>query len=126
MAPVNFTYILLQVFFLVVFKKSFSYGSKPNIILILADDLGYGDLASSGHPTSMSPNLDKLAATSLDLNSSICLWTLKKSLLKSTVCFSSSCIRVLHLFLWFSQLSSGAIFNRSFCGCGIGLALDSK
>ena len=69
MSPVNFTYILLQVFFLVVFKKSFSYGSKPNIILILADDLGYGDLASSGHPTSMSPNLDKLAATSLDLKS---------------------------------------------------------
>ena len=69
MALVNLSSILCQVYFLLIFKKSFTYGSGPNIILILADDLGYGDLASSGHPTSMSPNLDKLAATSLDLKS---------------------------------------------------------
>ncbi len=37
---------------------------RPNIVLILADDLGYGDLASAGHPTSLTPNLDKLAASS--------------------------------------------------------------
>ena len=37
----------------------------PNVVLILADDLGYGDLRSlSGHPTSSSPNLDKLARAS--------------------------------------------------------------
>eukprot|EP00118_Oscarella_pearsei_P022434 m.259563 g.259563 ORF g.259563 m.259563 type:complete len:513 (+) comp40423_c1_seq7:3494-5032(+) len=34
---------------------------KPNIVLLFADDLGYGDLGVYGHPTSTSPNLDKMA-----------------------------------------------------------------
>ncbi|XP_078533629.1 arylsulfatase A-like [Lissotriton helveticus] len=33
----------------------------PNILLLFADDLGYGDLGCFGHPTSGTPNLDKLA-----------------------------------------------------------------
>uniref|UniRef100_A0A8C6YH06 Arylsulfatase A n=1 Tax=Naja naja TaxID=35670 RepID=A0A8C6YH06_NAJNA len=37
----------------------------PNIVLIFADDLGFGDLASYGHPTSATPNLDKMAAEGL-------------------------------------------------------------
>ena len=44
-------------------------GNSPNIILILADDLGYGDLSAYGHPTSFSPNLDKLTRSSLGLTS---------------------------------------------------------
>ena len=40
---------------------------SPNIIILLADDLGYGDLGFSGHPTSLTPNLDNLAASSLHL-----------------------------------------------------------
>ena len=36
--------------------------SKPNIIFILADDLGWGDPAFRGHPYMKTPNLDRLAS----------------------------------------------------------------
>jgi len=35
--------------------------APPNFIVILADDQGYGDLGSFGHPTIRTPNLDRMA-----------------------------------------------------------------
>lgn len=41
---------------------TFSAAEKPNIIYIIADDLGYGDLGCFGQKTIKTPVLDKLAA----------------------------------------------------------------
>ena len=50
---------------------------KLNFIIIFADDLGYGDLGSYGHPTIKTPNLDRMANegmrfTQFYVGSSIC------------------------------------------------------
>jgi arylsulfatase A len=40
---------------------------RPNFLVILCDDLGYGDLGCYGHPTIRTPHLDRLATQGLRL-----------------------------------------------------------
>jgi len=35
--------------------------APANIAIVFGDDVGYGDLSCFGHPTSRTPNLDRLA-----------------------------------------------------------------
>ena len=42
--------------------SSSTRGDRPNVIILFADDLGYGDLGAYGHPTIRTPNLDRMAA----------------------------------------------------------------
>ncbi len=41
---------------------------RPNIVLVMADDQGWGDTGYNGHPDLKTPNLDDLAKTGLRLN----------------------------------------------------------
>ena len=38
---------------------------KPNIVLCMADDLGWGDTAYNGHPNMKTPHLDNMAASGI-------------------------------------------------------------
>jgi arylsulfatase A-like enzyme len=37
--------------------------SKPNVLLIITDDQGYGDFSIHGNPHLQTPHIDKLAET---------------------------------------------------------------
>jgi hypothetical protein len=47
-------------------------GSKPNILIVFGDDVGYADLGAFGHPTARTPNLDHMAATGAKLTQCEC------------------------------------------------------
>jgi len=42
--------------------------SKPNILVIVADDLGYGDIGVHGGKDVPTPNIDALAASGVRCN----------------------------------------------------------
>lgn len=44
-----------------VFSGTTSAAERPNFLVILCDDLGYGDLGCFGHPSIKTPHLDALA-----------------------------------------------------------------
>ena len=56
---------------------------KPNIVLILADDLGYGDLGCFGQKTLATPHIDQLAADGMKLT---------RHYSGATVCAPSRCV----------------------------------
>jgi arylsulfatase len=62
-----FSFLLLLVIVLLqsCSSSSSSKNSQPNIIILFADDLGYGDLGVYGHPTIRTPNLDAMASNGM-------------------------------------------------------------
>lgn len=42
---------------------------RPNFVVVLSDDLGYGDLGCYGNPTIQTPNIDRFASEGLRLTS---------------------------------------------------------
>jgi arylsulfatase A-like enzyme len=73
----------LLLFSLLILITSFAQKrQKPNIIFILADDLGYGDLGCFGSKIIKTPNLDKMATEGIKLTNFYS---------GSTVCAPSRC-----------------------------------
>src|SRR5512140_3271112 len=64
---INFKSVLgVGVASLAFFQNSFSQtAQKPNIVIIYADDLGYGDVSPNGAKTISTPNLDRIASQEL-------------------------------------------------------------
>lgn len=56
------TVILLVAFCCLPSSFLVAKSAKPNVILMMVDDLGYQDLSSYGHPSIKTPVLDELAA----------------------------------------------------------------
>lgn len=52
-------------FFFCLLSSLVSAAGKPNVIFILADDIGYGDLSCYGAKRVQTPNVDRLAAQGL-------------------------------------------------------------
>ena len=53
--------------FLILHPSSLILASSPNVILIVTDDQGYGDMACHGNPWLKTPNLDRMHAESVRL-----------------------------------------------------------
>lgn len=70
---------------LLTFNSCTQEESRPNIILCMADDLGWGDVGYNGNPIIRTPNLDEMAAAGIQFNrfysgSSVCSPTRGSSL----------------------------------------------
>ena len=57
--------IIPAILFAAVSPSLSAAAEKPNIVVIFADDLGYGDLGCYGSPTIRTPQLDRMAAEGL-------------------------------------------------------------
>ena len=58
MVWVNFTFVACQ-------AEDVAEASPPNIIILITDDQGYGDLSCHGNPDLKTPHLDQLYAASV-------------------------------------------------------------
>ncbi|MRT93778.1 sulfatase-like hydrolase/transferase [Ancylomarina sp. 16SWW S1-10-2] len=57
----SFFLIIIVLLSVSLFTSCKHDNKQPNIVVVLCDDLGYGDLSTFGHPVIQTPNLDQLA-----------------------------------------------------------------
>ena len=60
--PLDFTIAVMFTAIVLSFTPAHAAADKPNIVLILVDDLGYGDTGCYGATKVKTPNIDKLAS----------------------------------------------------------------
>ncbi len=76
-------YRILALIAFALISRAAVAADKPNIIYVLADDLGYGDLSCYGQTTLNTPNLDKMASEGMRFT---------RHYAGSTVCAPSRCV----------------------------------
>jgi arylsulfatase A len=59
--------LALAALFVVTSPRAGQANERPNFLVLLCDDLGYGDLGCYGHPMIRTPHLDRLAAEGVRL-----------------------------------------------------------
>ncbi|MFW5944632.1 MAG: sulfatase-like hydrolase/transferase, partial [Bacteroidota bacterium] len=62
-----FLFTLVTSLFLSLSSKAEEEKKKPNVILVITDDQGYGDLACHGNPIIETPNMDEFYGESVRL-----------------------------------------------------------
>jgi hypothetical protein len=62
---VNNIFALCTALLLVPLAALHAAERKPNIVLVMADDQGWGDTGYNSHPDLKTPNLDRLASLQL-------------------------------------------------------------
>src|SRR5262245_42488884 len=55
-----------------LFSSALSAAEKPNIVVIIADDLGYGDVSCNGTSAVKTPHIDLVATEGLRFTSGYC------------------------------------------------------
>lgn len=87
---------------------------RPNIVLILADDLGYGEVGFNGQPIHRTPHLDRLAAQGLRFT---------QHYAGSAVCAPSRCVLLTGRHTGFAEIGDNIGIDRG--GCEIRPALPA-
>ena len=59
--------ILLPLLLAFAFVNPLLAAKRPNVVLVITDDQGYGDLSCHGNPILKTPHLDRLHADSVRL-----------------------------------------------------------
>jgi arylsulfatase A-like enzyme len=93
---------LIAIVFGMITAPTIAAERPPNIIIVLADDLGYGDLGCYGQKEIKSPNLDKLAADGMRFT---------QFYAGSTVCAPSRCALMTGLHTGHSWIRGNAAMN---------------
>jgi arylsulfatase A-like enzyme len=102
----KFTLIFVLVTFLYAYSNTqdnsekSNRSTKPNIVLIVADDLGYGDLSSYGATKIKTPNIDQLAKQGVKFNNAYAA---------SSMCSPSRYSILTGRYSWRSRLKFGVL-----------------
>lgn len=65
MKKTQLTYRLILFTCILMASSGLAAKSKPNVVLLLTDDQGYGDIAAHGNPIIQTPNMDRLHESSV-------------------------------------------------------------